>query len=103
MVIEIVNPPANQRKSVGAKIFNLRCKSESTIEPGFDSVLVGRKHVREMVPRERTEMVINDLPGCKLAYRQSRRQRVLNNNRNNEDRSGRCPYPTIMSESQTPP
>src|SRR5713101_6846173 len=61
-VIQIVEPAANQRKSVSNEVFDRRCKIESAIEPGLDRMLVRREHVRQMVRRQRTEMIVNHLP-----------------------------------------
>ena len=94
-VIEIVEAAANQRKSFRGKVFDPRCKIESAIEPGFNGVLIRRKHVRQMVPRQRTEMVINDLSGRQLPCGQSWRQDAPDKNPNKKDSSRSSPHPTI--------
>src|SRR6266404_7871883 len=55
-VIKIIQAPANQRKSLIGKIDNRRGKIELRVQPGFDSMLIRRSDVREVIRHKRADV-----------------------------------------------
>ena len=60
-VIEIIETATNQRKSFAGKIDHRRGKIELRVQPRFDSVLIGRSDVGEMICHQRTDMTGDEL------------------------------------------
>src|ERR1700730_3319880 len=56
LVIQIIQAAANQRKSLAGKIDNRRGKIELRVQPGFDSMLIRRSDVREVIRHERADV-----------------------------------------------
>src|SRR2546430_2438608 len=61
LIIEIIEPATNQRKSLAGKIDHWRCKIELHIKPRFYSVLIGRSDVGEVVCHQRPHMTGDEL------------------------------------------
>src|ERR1700680_177150 len=60
-VVQIVESSANQGKSCSAEVLYRGRKIESAVEPRLDLMLIRRKHIGQMIGRQRTQMVVNDL------------------------------------------
>ena len=52
MVIEVIKASANQGKTFTGEVHYGSCKIELYIEPRFNSMLVGRSHIGQMVGHE---------------------------------------------------
>src|SRR5437773_10728743 len=55
-VIQVIQAPANQRKSLIGKIDNRRGKIELRVQPGFYSMLIRRSDVREVIRHKRADV-----------------------------------------------
>ena len=55
-VIQIIKASANQGKTITGEVHHRSCKIELRIKPRFNSVLVGRSYIREMVRHDRANM-----------------------------------------------
>jgi hypothetical protein len=62
-VVEIIESPPNQRKSITGRVYHHGRKIELAVKPRFDGVLVRGSHIREMVHHERSHMTCYQL-GC---------------------------------------
>lgn len=62
-IIEIVEPAADQRKTLRSQVHHSRREIQFAIEPEIHSVLISREHVRQMVGHHRTQVARDNLLG----------------------------------------
>src|SRR5260370_15110228 len=72
-VIEIIKAAADQGKSLTGKIDNRRGKIELRVQPGFDSMLIRRSDVREVIRHKRADVTSytlcrEELVGSRRSY-----------------------------------
>ena len=89
-VIQIIQAPADQRKSFTRKVDNCRSKIELRVQPRLDCVLVGRRDIGEMVRQKRARMTGDELCREKLiiAWPPQSRHEIQSNDRGENDSRG---------------
>ncbi len=60
--VEIIEPAADQRESLGRQVDHRRGQVDLAVEPGLDGVLIARRHVDQVVATQRAQMRRHRVP-----------------------------------------
>src|SRR5215831_997009 len=103
-VIQIIQAATNQGKSLTGKIDNRRGKIELRVQPGFDSMLIRRSDVGDVIRQKRADVTSyklcrEELINSRLRY--SRQENGSNNRRNRDSCGQGQPVPWYLRQSET--
>jgi len=98
--VEIVEPPARQRKARGAEVLDRRCEIDAAVEPRFDGVAILGRDVLQMAGLQRSDMAGNHLLGQAGRHRRHQQQKGERGGAGSAEPEARAVRPPAMPPAQ---